>query len=488
MKLTRVALLSAAGMLLTSWLVWTATPAGGAPRAEAPVGVEATPSASDSPRVETFSSSGTLQVEGRLGHRRLAADAPGSTFLLVSARPAEGAHKSAPGVNLAIVIDRSGSMKGRRMEHALDAARGMLTRLRDGDVVSVIAYDTRTETLVPPTTLDRLSKPRVLSAISGITASGDTCISCGLDAGMQALRGRAGMVNRILLLSDGEATAGVRDLDGFRRIAERARTMGTPISSIGVDVEYNERVLSTLALESNGRHHFAETELELTRAFDSELETLLDTVAKNAEIVVELAPGVRLSRVLDRPFRSDDRRVSVAMGAFSASEEKTLLLELDVPRGAAGERPIADVRVTYDDLTTGRRGDAAGKLSLELTLDPGEVTDLDPFVAARLGRTETADTLTQVNDLFKSGDVEGARRRVREQLDQLKKRRKAASAAAPAKKRPAIDGDFSRQEAALEKAEDALDQPAPAGQAPADTRKGKADVRRNQEVADPFRL
>src|SRR4029079_15066993 len=119
-------------------------------------------------------------------------------------------------------------------------------------------YNTTTTSVVPPTTLDSSSRARAVASLDGITPQGDTCISCGIDAGMAALRARTGMVDRVLLLSDGEPTAGVKDIDGFRRIAASARAMDCPISSIGVDLDYNERVLATLALDSNGQHYFAE--------------------------------------------------------------------------------------------------------------------------------------------------------------------------------------------------------------------------------------
>lgn len=81
----------------------------------------------------------------------------------------------------------------------------------------------------------------------------------GINAAMDALRARSnGTVKRVLLLSDGEATADMRDVASFGRLAERARDMVCAISSVGVDVDYNERIMSTIARRSNGRHYFVE--------------------------------------------------------------------------------------------------------------------------------------------------------------------------------------------------------------------------------------
>ena len=228
MKVSSVAILAAVSMIFTSFSVWSLT---GKPRGEpaiAPVGSVQPLSGGKTP---SFTRAGTLELEGRLGHAWLPAGAPTETFLLATVKaPADGVDREgrSPGatpVNLSIVIDRSGSMKGKRLSNALDAARGMLRRVRDGDVVSIIAYDTRTETLVPPTTIDDSARQRIAAALGGIRASGDTCISCGIDAAMATLRSRSDMLQRILLLSDGEPTAGVRDIEGFRRIAAVARGM-----------------------------------------------------------------------------------------------------------------------------------------------------------------------------------------------------------------------------------------------------------------------
>src|SRR5688572_6140594 len=111
---------------------------------------------------------------------------------------------------------------------------------------------------------------------------------------------RPGMVSRILLLSDGLATAGVRDLPGFKRQAEDVRRLGASITTIGVDVDYDERLMSALARDSNGGHYFVEQADKLPGIFDTEMSTLTKTVANQAELVVDLAPGVFADQVFDR--------------------------------------------------------------------------------------------------------------------------------------------------------------------------------------------
>ncbi len=490
MKVKTVGLLSLCGMLLSSVTVWSLTK----DRALAQPELGSDPLEITAPEPQnvgaTFTAGRTIMLEGRLGHATLQSEKVGETLLLLTATADRvAATKASSPLNLSIVIDRSGSMKGRRLSNALDAARGMVGRLRDGDAVSVVTYNTTTEAIVPSTTIDSFSRSRVLSSLSNIRASGDTCISCGIDAGMEQLRRRGGMVDRVLLLSDGEATAGVRNVEGFRRIGSRVRNMGASISAIGVDVEYNERVMSALALESNGRHHFVENAAKLPEVFDAELKTLVNTIAKDTEVAVQLAPGVSVAQVFDRTFRQEGDRLIVPFGTFSAGEEKTLLVKLAVAKGAAGTRPVADVKMTYADFAQGGKGTCAGKLALALTDDASLLGGLDPVVQTRLVRSETAHALKEANRLFTSGRAADARNKLRKSLDQVNRQREAAIARAPKPKRARLKADFADQSLALgEASEGFADAPAaqPGAGAPAAAPRPAAQVRRNASTADEF--
>ncbi|MBZ0235877.1 MAG: VWA domain-containing protein, partial [Deltaproteobacteria bacterium] len=284
-----------------------------------------------------FTAGKTLMMEGRLGHPVLPADADSETFLFVDVSADAGRSAARVPLNLAIVVDKSGSMKGKRMANAIAATRRAIERLRDGDIVSLVAYDTSAQVLVSPTMIDATSRARLLERLAFPRASNDTCISCGLDAGMRMLGQRPGMVSRILLLSDGLATAGIRDLSGFKRQAEDIRRLGASITTVGVDVDYDERLMSALARDSNGGHYFVEKADNLPVIFDKEMSTLTRTVANQAELVIDLAPGVFADHVFDRVTVGTGSQTIIPMGAFSAGEHKTALVRLRVPRGAAGE-------------------------------------------------------------------------------------------------------------------------------------------------------
>ncbi len=513
MRITTVGVLATLGMILTSTAVWSAT----APKADATEqradasskdasdkptpsdGDQATPD--DPPALvdkSTFVAGKTLMMEGRLGHAKMLADSRGETFLYVDVRSEQAAldqfgdRTSFEPLNLAIVIDHSGSMKGQRERNALDAAAGMIRRLRDGDTVSVIAYSDEARVVVPVTTVASASRERIIGDMqSGITSnpSGHTCISCGVELGMRSLAGRRAGIDRMLLLSDGEANRGVKDEAGIRVIARQARNRGATISSIGVDVDYNERLMSAIAREANGRHYFSETGENLEQIFDQELESLITALAKDGKLVVELAPGVRVAEVLDRSYQQVDRRVIVPMGTFAAGEAKTFLLRLDVPPSPAGERPIASVTFSYEDLVANGPGECFGELAMQMTTSAGEVSPLDAIVLNRLTKSETAKTLETANALFAQGRTAEAQAIVDDHIAQIDKRRKQASSASGAAGffdpfDRDLDNEFDAQAEVLGDANAGFDEAAPA---PA-SRPGKAQVRRNAAKADALAL
>lgn len=480
MKLRTVSLLGATCMVATAALVWISVdPARGSATASAPP-----PAAPQKPAPKPavgpaapdhseFVAGKTLLVSGRLGHKVLPADTDSETFVFadVSGDVNAKATTAAP-LDLAIAIDRSGSMSGKKLDNALAAARTAIQRLRDGDVVSVILYNTSVETIVAPTVIDAASRERALRAIGHPNAMGDTCISCALDEAQNLLRGRDGMVSRVLLLSDGVATAGVRDQAGFERIAEDTRGLGASISTIGVGIDYDERIMASLARASNGDHFFVASPTDLSSIFDREMDSLQKTVAARTELVVDLAPGVFAEQVFDRSTATTDlgSQVVVPLGAFAAGEHKTVLIKVRVPRGQAGERPIAQVRLRYDDLVTGKDGSCDGALVAQLSTDQSQLTPLDGLVSARLSSAETAQALEEANQLFRNGRADEAQQVLRKRQMQLEPMHHMARDHAAPMAAPAVDKSFDQQAEALRGANAGF------GSAAAATRTGATDV------------
>jgi Ca-activated chloride channel family protein len=504
MKLRSVALWAALGMA-TSTAAALAIPAPAAPRGgPLPTGTGTDPQAA----VARFSAGQTLTMDGRLGHasigRAPSTGGTAETFLLASVTGADTAGPTAAPMNLAIVIDRSGSMKGARIANAMEAAVGIVERMRDEDRVTVVAFDTTAEVIVPPSPAGVGARPFIESAIRRIRLGADTCISCGLETAMTQLASApiAGdHVDRMILLSDGEANHGIKEVTGLRAMAGRMRDRGCSITTMGVDVDFDEKVMAAIASESNGRHYFVQNASALPSIFEQEFDSLLATVARDGELEVKLAPGVEVEQVFDRSFRREGSSVLVPFGTFSAKQEKTVLMKLRVPADRDGVEPVASMKLRYRDLSLRTDATCAGDLGLLVTDDAHAQQDLDPFVAARVARSETAEALTTANALFEQGRVGEAEKVLATRRSAL--HRSAAVASAVALARPiaptaakkasgAFNDDFNGQIAAVAQAEQGFAPPppnaSPAGAsagAPADEAKraGKAATRQNQAEA-----
>jgi Ca-activated chloride channel family protein len=496
--------LSAAG----SWALSAPSPIG--KHQPGPVASSPSPVPSAAPDVSRFVDGKTLLLDGRLGQASIARtdSAPSTeTFVLATVTGAEAPATIArtPPVHLAILVDRSGSMAGTKMRNAILAAVGAVERMREGDRATVIAFDTMARVLVAPTVLDAPSRPRVEAAIRAMQPGGDTCISCALETAttvLDASPGAADEVRRVLLISDGEATTGVRDVAGLRALASRVGVHGSSVSTIGVDLAFDEKVMAAIAQEANGKHFFVPDASALQGVFQEELGALESTVASGAELTIEPAPGVVLEDVLDRPFRRVGGRLVVQLGSFDPKQEKTVLLRARVPSDQDGAVKVARMTLAYRDLAQELDGHCGGNLELEVRSDGTAQRDIDPFVAARVERSLTARTLTEANDLFKLGKDEDARRKLAERQQELAQVAGHARVSPKATTTPAfgrsLDADFHQQESALAQAQAGFAPPPPAATlgvlgghgmgsggagAPASAPAAKSAVRSNQANA-----
>ena len=122
------------------------------------------------------------------------------------------------------------------------------------------------------------------------------------------------------VVARGLANHGIRHLGGFSDLAKRAQARNVAVSTVGVGVDYNERILSTVAFESNGRHYFAEDASSLATIFQAETTATASTVASGVRALIRLAPGVELLQVVDRDFHLDGGAVVVPLGTLAPQE------------------------------------------------------------------------------------------------------------------------------------------------------------------------
>lgn len=253
-------------------------------------------------------------------------------------RPNEGPPR-AP-VNLALVLDRSGSMVGGRIARARQAARMVVERLGPDDILSLVTYDDDVHTLVPATRVG--ARGPFLEALEGVKAGGSTALFAGVSRGVAEVRRflDPARVDRVVLLSDGQANLGPSQPSELGRLGAAAAKEGISITTIGLGLGYNEDLMARLAIESDGNHGFAESAEDLARFFDAELRDTLSVVAEQVEVHVALGAGVQVVRSLGRPMEVYPRRAVGRLVQLNADREKHFLVEVEVERGPAGTQGI----------------------------------------------------------------------------------------------------------------------------------------------------
>jgi Ca-activated chloride channel homolog len=259
-------------------------------------------------------------------------------------------------VNVAFVVDRSGSMQGARIAQAREAAITALKRLDGNDIASVVIFDNLIDVLVPAQPVADHSA--FADPIRQVAARGNTAIYDAVLAGAGEVRRfkDTRRLNRVVLLSDGLANVGPSKPDDFARLGRDLLADGISVSTIGLGLGYNEYLMLRLARASDGNHAFVGEATDLIPIFNKEFDDVLGSCAQTVSIDVELSPGVRAVRALSRDGSIDGQHAKFQLNQVYQATEHYLLLEVEVDKAiAAGAPELGRVRVAYTAPQDGSR-------------------------------------------------------------------------------------------------------------------------------------
>lgn len=287
--------------------------------------------------------------------------------------PLVGEEQRTP-VNVAIVLDRSGSMSGEKIAKAKEAALLAIEKLGPRDIVSVVAYNHVVEVLLPAT--KATDKGAIRDAIGRLTADGSTALFAGVSKGADELRKFLDKrrANRIILLSDGLANVGPSSPAELGELGGSLIKEGISVTTIGYGTDYNEDLMTQLARRSDGNHAFVKEPADLARILKSEFGDVLAIVAQEVIVKVQCAEGIRPLRFLGREGDIAGQIGTVTLNQLLSEQEKYLLLEVEVPAGQANAvRDVAAVTITYLNMQTKTTDKLTSALAVRFTEDPKAV-------------------------------------------------------------------------------------------------------------------
>ncbi|MEH2070309.1 MAG: VWA domain-containing protein [Nostoc sp.] len=252
-------------------------------------------------------------------------------------------------LNLSLVIDRSGSMAGPPLHHALRAAESVVERLEPEDILSVVVYDDEVDTVVTPQPVK--DKAALKNSIKKVRAGGITNLSGGWLKGCEHVKMQLDpqKINRVLLLTDGHANMGIQDPKILTTTSGQKAEEGIATTTLGFDQGFNEDLLIGMARAANGNFYFIQSIDEATEVFSIELDSLRAVVGQNLKVRVEFADGVSLVDTLSLAKVSHDAGETViTLGELYEGEDKLLGLSLEIPSAQVGELPVMKLHYSAD--------------------------------------------------------------------------------------------------------------------------------------------
>ena len=273
------------------------------------------------------------------------------TLLVELTAPTSPSQQTRAAATLQIVLDRSGSMAGDRLEGAKTALLALVDRLDPQDNLGIVAFDDSVQIVVPAGPLT--NKTAVKAAITGITDGGSTDLSAGYLRGLQEVRRVAGPAGAtLLLISDGHANAGVTDPGQLGKVAVEAQTHRITTSVLGFGLGYDERLLAALAQGGAGNELFAEEADAATALIAGEVDGLLDQVSQATSLRVQWTAAVASAAVVnDLPISPLTDGFVVELGSFYSGETRRLLITLQIPGIAAlGLAEVATLQLMHVSL------------------------------------------------------------------------------------------------------------------------------------------
>jgi Ca-activated chloride channel homolog len=370
-------------------------------------------------------------------------------FVLLELRaPSLERRRERAGLNLSLVLDRSGSMGGAsKFPLAQKAVESAVARLDDRDRVSLVVYDDQIDVLMASAHATPAVREDVRKALGAVTPRGTTALFDGYLHGAQqvAAHVEAHSLGKVLLLTDGLANVGLQDSAEIARHVSELRARGVHTSTFGVGADFNQLLLEAMADAGGGSFYFVENGRQIEDLLTSEVGEALETVARDVRVTVKHPPDVQV-RLLDAfPAERASEATAVCLGALTSEQVVELLFEIEVPARPSGSVTRLDVAV--EDAEHALKS-PSGVVEFRHAPDAEvEAEPVDSHVvsrAARRIRLEASERIYAMNYEGRRGEVRGAASKALEYLKRIAKGHPDVEAQVTE-----LEGDVAQAESAL---------------------------------------
>ena len=265
--------------------------------------------------------------------------------------PVSDRDKKRPPVDVAFVLDRSGSMEGEKIVLARDAILQGIAMLQPADRFAVVAYDSSVDVVMPLTPANTEAREAAERLVRQIEPRGGTNLGAGWLAGCQQLAEaqRPSEGARCLLMSDGQANEGITDPGDLERHARELQQRGVVTSTFGVGADFDERLMSGMARAGGGHGYFIREARQIGDLLTSELAESLEVVARRASLSIEAPRGAKVELLNDFDARQESETTTVRLGNLVSGQSTTIVLKVTLPDGIEGEQAVLTIRAGAEE-------------------------------------------------------------------------------------------------------------------------------------------
>ena len=266
-------------------------------------------------------------------------------------------------LNLCLILDHSGSMEGRPLETVKQAAVQLVEKLKEGDRLSVVAFDHQAQVIVPNQMIN--DSASIKSKINKLRASGGTAIDKGLKLGIEELnKGRKESISQAFILTDGENEHGDNDL--CLKLAKLATDYNITLNSLGFGDDWNQDVLEKIADAGGGNLSYIQQPEQVIEEFSKLFNRIKSVGITNSYLQFSLMPKVRLAELkpiaqvapdtIELPVKKEGNGFIVRLGDLMKDIERVVLVNTYIGQLPEGKQAIAQLQIRYDDPAQNQEG------------------------------------------------------------------------------------------------------------------------------------
>jgi Ca-activated chloride channel family protein len=302
--------------------------------------------------IATPAQSGIVRIWGNLIQNKVLQGSDGTVNLSLTIQAddvMESAGAQSRHVDMVIVLDCSGSMQGRKIADARQAALNLLSRLGRQDRFALVTYADNVYQSSAMLNVSEANRNYLESIISGVRAGGGTNLGAGLKQGINTLVTTRGVGNtgKLILISDGLANKGITNPQQLGGLAGVALENEFTVSTVGVGAEFNEYLMAIIADRGTGNYYYLENARAFAEVFQKEFNYSRSTVTSRVSVQVGLKGGVSLINAAGYPISIKDGAAVFYPGDLRSGQTRKLYLTFRVPSHTIRDFRINDIRVGY---------------------------------------------------------------------------------------------------------------------------------------------